>query len=308
MRRPVLTGGSLVTLTLVAEVMVRDGSWTFDGETVRVVPGHDRRVNKLRQALGQLTVPLQAIAGVAYEPGRKGGRLRLRLRDGADPFLQAVGGQLGDDPDPYRLLIDRENAAVAEYFADELRNSLLLERVPSGPADRYLMPGPGIPLSASAGDGTVSFDGETIRLEWNDWAEDIKKSAGPRQIMLSDVDAVEWAPLINFTSGYLRFRVRGGASGLQPKHDPNCITWGIRREGGTSSLVAAAVIARLPHPVGGKTTAEPSPAPAPALTAEAGGDHDALLRRLRELGDLHHDGVLTDEEFAAAKQAVLRRF
>ncbi|WP_205613519.1 SHOCT domain-containing protein, partial [Streptomyces sp. S5] len=36
-------------------------------------------------------------------------------------------------------------------------------------------------------------------------------------------------------------------------------------------------------------------------------DPDALLRRLRELGELHRDGVLTDEEFSLAKQAVLRR-
>ncbi|WP_146065331.1 SHOCT domain-containing protein, partial [Streptomyces sp. B226SN101] len=36
------------------------------------------------------------------------------------------------------------------------------------------------------------------------------------------------------------------------------------------------------------------------------GNHDALLRRLRELGELHRAGVLTDEEFSTAKQAVLR--
>jgi hypothetical protein len=35
---------------------------------------------------------------------------------------------------------------------------------------------------------------------------------------------------------------------------------------------------------------------------------DALLRRLRELGDLHKDGVLTEEKFTVAKQALLRRF
>ncbi|WP_143665873.1 SHOCT domain-containing protein, partial [Streptomyces griseus] len=50
----------------------------------------------------------------------------------------------------------------------------------------------------------------------------------------------------------------------------------------------------------------------PALTKAAepaappAGDHDALLRRLRELGELHRAGVLTDEEFSTAKQAVLR--
>ncbi|WP_199785721.1 SHOCT domain-containing protein, partial [Streptomyces sp. Tu 6176] len=36
-------------------------------------------------------------------------------------------------------------------------------------------------------------------------------------------------------------------------------------------------------------------------------EHDALLRRLRELGELHRSGVLTEEEFALAKQAVLKR-
>jgi hypothetical protein len=36
--------------------------------------------------------------------------------------------------------------------------------------------------------------------------------------------------------------------------------------------------------------------------------HDVLLRRLRELGQLHRDGVLTDEEFARAKAAVLKDF
>lgn len=36
--------------------------------------------------------------------------------------------------------------------------------------------------------------------------------------------------------------------------------------------------------------------------------HDVLLRRLRELGELHREGVLTDEEFATTKAAVLRGF
>jgi hypothetical protein len=73
-------------------------------------------------------------------------------------------------------------------------------------------------------------------------------------------------------------------------------------------LLAAAVVARLPHPSAG-----PAGAAAPALTTRvpepaADTDYDTLLRRLRELGDLHNDGVLTDEEFAAAKQALLHQF
>ncbi|MHC0432465.1 SHOCT domain-containing protein, partial [Streptomyces sp. O3] len=49
---------------------------------------------------------------------------------------------------------------------------------------------------------------------------------------------------------------------------------------------------------------EPASASAPG---PGGDDHDALLRRLRELGELHQSGILTDEEFATAKQAVLKR-
>jgi hypothetical protein len=304
----------------VAEVMVRDGTWTFDGERVRIVPGRDRRVHPLRRALGELGVPLTAIAGVAYEPGRRAGWLRLRVRDGADPFLQVAGGTLSNDADPYRLAIDQDAIGAAEYFVDEVRNALVVEQVPPGPSDRYLLRGPAVPLSATAGDGTASFDGSRIRIEW---ADGVKKSAGRREIALEDVVGVEWVPIIGWTNGYLRFRVTGAPT-LDPKHDPNCLAWGALRKnrwgsfgsprtrtricGGTTSLLAAAVVARLPHPSVG-----PVGAAAPALTTRdtepaSDGDHDTLLRRLRELGDLHRDGVLTDEEFAAAKQAILHQF
>ena len=310
----------LATISCVAGGMVRDGTWSFDGEMVRIVPGRDRRVHPLRRALGELGVPLTAIAGVAYEPGRRAGRLRLRLRDWADPFLQVVGGKLSNDDDPYRLAIDQDTSGAAEYFVDEVRNALVVEQVPPGPSDRYLLRGPAVPLSATAGDGTASFDGSRIRIEW---ADGVKKSAGRREIALEDVVGVEWVPISGWTNGFLRFHVTGAPT-LDPKHDPNCLTWGILRKnrwgsfgsprtrtkilGGTTSLLAAAMVARLPHPSAG-----PVGAASPALTARdtepaSDGDHDTLLRRLRELDDLHRDGVLTDEEFAAAKQVLLRQF
>lgn len=294
----------------MAEVISRDGWWTFDGEIVRIVPGRDRHVHKLRQELGEVTVPLGALAGATYEPGRKGGRLRLRVRDGADPLLQAARGQLVDAADPYQLAVDADRTGVAEYFVEDVRNTLLIERVPHGPSDRYLLPGPRVPLTATAGDGIATFDGDRVRLEWNGWAEESKKSAGPQEIALADLASVEWIPQLGWENGYLRFRLRSAAGSPPPKHDPYSLTWGIRKLGGATVLLAAAVLARLPHPSGGAVSRSAlEGAPEAAVPGGEGGDDpDALLRRLRELGELHRDGVLTAEEFAAAKQALLRRF
>ena len=48
--------------------------------------------------------------------------------------------------------------------------------------------------------------------------------------------------------------------------------------------------------------APPPPAPAPGAAAGAGSE---TVARLQELANLHASGVLTDAEFAAAKQKVL---
>lgn len=66
----------------MAEIIQRDGTWVFDGTTVRITPGLHRSVPLFRQTYGEIAVPLEAIAGVAFEPERKRGRLRMRLREG----------------------------------------------------------------------------------------------------------------------------------------------------------------------------------------------------------------------------------
>ncbi|SDH06534.1 protein of unknown function [Sinosporangium album] len=294
----------------MAEVIGRDGIWTFDGERIRVVPNRKRHVPKLRRALGEVSIPLPAVAGVAYEPGRKGGALRLRLREGADPLLQVAAGRLGD-ADPYQLAPDPERTGVAEYFVDEVRHALLIEQVPEGPADRYLLPGPQVPASASVGDGTVSFDGELINFEWNWTAIEPKKAAGPQRIPVGAVAGVEWVPLAGGEDGRLCFLLKSGHVGAPSNQELACLRWskwGIEREGGTTVLVAAAVAARLPHPFNPSQPAlTPGGAGGAVNPGGAGADPDVMLRRLRELGELHREGTLTDEEFTLAKQVLLRR-
>ncbi|MET9829273.1 DUF4429 domain-containing protein [Streptomyces sp. NPDC006385] len=298
----------------MAEILQKDGTWVFDGDALRLTPGRDKNVSLFRKALGELVVPLGALAGVSFEQGKRAGRLRLRLRDGADPLLHATGGRLTEPHDPYQLIVESDRYGVAEYVVDEVRQALLLDQVPADPVDAYLLPGPSVPLSVSAGDGTASFDGDQVRLEWNWKTEDAKAAAGTRTLALADIADVEWQPAVGLENGYLRFVVRNARTKTPPKYDPHCVElWGFKKDP-LMALVAAAVQARLPHPATATATAAdvqdarsrpPSASSAPAAPAED--DHDALLRRLRELGELHRAGVLTDEEFTLAKQAVLKR-
>ncbi|WP_405583100.1 DUF4429 domain-containing protein [Streptomyces sp. NBC_01092] len=284
----------------MAEIIQKDGTWVFDGDALRLTPGRDKNVSLFRKTLGELVLPLGALAGVSFEQGKKAGRLRLRLRDGADPLLHATGGRLTEPHDPYQLIVESDRYGVAEYFVDEVRNALLLDEVPADPVDAYLVPGPSVPLSVAAGDATASFDGERVRLEWNWKTEDAKAAAGARSLALTDIAAVEWHPAAGLENGHLRFTVRNAPTKAPPKYDPNAVElWGFKKDP-LMALIAAAVQARLPHPAAPVAAAEPQEDPVVQ-------DHDALLRRLRELGELHRTGVLTDEEFTMAKQAVLKR-
>lgn len=196
----------------MTELRTRDGTWTFDGEVLRILPALDRKVHRVRKALGEITVPLAAISTLTFETGRKRGRLRLWLRSGADPFTQAVGGRLPDDADPYRLTVDPDASVLAELLVEEVHRSRAVEQIPAGPTDRYLMPGPTVPLSASVGDGTVSFDGEQVHLEWAATADGAKRSAGPRLFHIWELTGVEWERSTFTTYGYL---TRPQCSGLQ---------------------------------------------------------------------------------------------
>ncbi|MGK3941294.1 DUF4429 domain-containing protein [Streptomyces caeruleatus] len=299
----------------MAEIIQRDGTWAFDGTTVRITPGLHRSVPLFRQTYGEVAVPLEAIAGVAFEPERKRGRLRMRLREGADPLLHATGGRLPDPDDPYRLVVDVDRAGVAEYVAEEIRHALLLDQVPKEPTKTYLLPGPPVPVSVRSSDGTVSFDGTQVRIDWADTSDRVKRATGPRIIDVGDLVQVEWLPNSGYEDGFMRFVTRETSfSKLPPEKDPYALDlWGSTRRDLLTALVATAVTARLPHPsTRGDLPYGGGGARRPGLTAAAvpppADHHDALLRRLRELGELHRDGVLTDEEFAMTKAAVLRGF
>ncbi|AWW38043.1 DUF4429 domain-containing protein [Streptomyces cadmiisoli] len=173
------------------------------------------------------------------------------------------------------------------------------------------LPGPPVPVSVRSSDGTVSFDGTQVRIDWSEISDRVKRATGPRIIAVGDLVRVEWLPDSGSEDGFLRFVTRETAhSELPPEKDPYALDlWGSARRDLLTALVAAAVTARPPRP-STRTGAEPEdrpPRPAPAVPAPPA-DHDVLLRRLREPAELYRDGVLTAEEFARTKAAVLRDF
>jgi hypothetical protein len=167
-------------------------------------------------------------------------------------------------------------------------------------------------VSVRSSDGTVSFDGTRVRIDWADTSDRVKRATGPRIIDLGDLVRVEWLPNSGYGDGFLRF-VTGEAvlCELPPEKDPYTLDlWGSTRRDLLTALIATAVTARLPHPSTrtGAYEERPRPAPVVRVVPTRSDHHDVLLRRLRELGELHRDGVLTDEEFTLTKAAVLRGF
>ncbi|WP_416971919.1 DUF4429 domain-containing protein [Streptomyces sp. 4F14] len=268
-------------------------AWEFESDSVLIRYERGMRAPKLFSALGERRIPLAAVEGVSLSPGRRGTVvLRLDLREGADPLLAAAEGQLKEGSDPYRLVLPAERDALAEYYAEEVRG--LLTR--SGPAERFLVEAPEVPLSFKAYDAKASFDGRGVRFRWF-WtgASSAKWKAGDQSFPVSELTGVEWRSPEVF-EGHLRL-LRGEASpvAVQPDQDPAAVVFGLGYGPVHESLpFAAAVLAA----VRGQK-------PAAVVAAPARRDPADVAERIRHLGELHEAGLVTDEEFSAKKAELL---
>lgn len=274
-------------------------AWEFESDSVLIRYERGIRTPKLFQALGERRVPLEAIAGVTLTPGRRGTVvLRVEPREGADPLIEAAAGQLKESGDPYRLVLPAERETLAEYYADELRG-LLGEAGAAGPADRYLVAAPDAPLNFKAYDGKASFDGKAVSFRWS-WtgASSAKWKAGDQSFPVADLGGVEWRSPEVF-EGYLRLVPRdAGAAAPQADQDPASVVFGLGYGPVHESLpFAAAVLAAVRER--GAGAAVPVPVPAPRR------DPADIAERIRHLGELHQQGLVTDEEFSSKKAELL---
>jgi hypothetical protein len=269
-------------------------AWEFESDSVLIRYERGIRTPKLFQALGERRVPLEALAGVTLTPGKRGTVvLRAEPRPGADPLMEAAAGQLKEGCDPYRLVLPAERETLAEYYADELRG-LLSE---SGTTERYLVAAPEAPLQFKAYDGKASFDGTAVTFRWS-WtgASSAKWKAGDQSFPVAALGGVEWRSPEAF-EGYLRLLPRdAAATAPQADQDPASVVFGLGYGPVHESLPFAAAVLAAVRAQGADV---PVPVPAPRR------DPADIAERIRHLGELHQQGLVTDEEFSSKKAELL---
>ena len=266
-------------------------AWEFESDSVLIRYERGIRTPKLFQALGERRIPFEAIEAVTLTPGRRGTVvLRAEPRPGADPLMEAAADQLKESCDPYRLVLSAERETLAEYYADELRARL---KPDGGPAERFLVAAPEVPLRFKAYDGKASFDGKTVSFRWF-WtgASSAKWKAGDQSFAIADLNGVEWRSPEVF-EGHLRL-LRGAESLLPVDQDPAAVVFGLGYGPVHESLpFAAAVLAAVRS---GRSA---------AVVPVARRDPGDIAERIRHLGELHQAGLVTDEEFAVKKAELL---
>ncbi|MFF6782694.1 DUF4429 domain-containing protein [Streptomyces sp. NPDC012510] len=270
-------------------------AWEFESDSVLIRFERGIRTPKLFAALGERRIPLEAIADVTLTPGKRGTVvLRAVPRPGADPLMEVAADQLKESSDPYRLVLPAERETLAEYYADELRARL----TGSGPAERFLVDAPEVPLQFKAYDGKASFDGRSVSFRWS-WtgASSAKWKAGDQSFPVSSLSGVEWRSPEAF-EGHLRLLRRDTQVRAQPDQDPATVVFGLGYGPVHESLpFAAAVLAAVRSGSAG-----------PAEVAVAAGprrDPADIADRIRHLGELHQAGLVTDEEFSVKKAELL---
>ncbi|MET9292584.1 DUF4429 domain-containing protein [Streptomyces sp. NPDC003077] len=277
--------------------------WEFESDSVLIRFERGIRRPKLFQALGERRIPYEALSSVEVSEGRRGTVvLRATPRPGADPLMEAADGQLKEDSDPYRLVLPVERRLLAEFYADELRDALGPEAATPAPAHMVAAPEP--PLHFKAYDGKASFDGSAVSFRWF-WtgASSAKWKSGDQRFAVGELAGVEWRSPEIF-NGHLRLVERGteGQRNGAADQDPAAVVFGLGYGPVHESLPFAAAVLQA-------VRAEPvrnAPIRKPVRVArEVRRDAAEIADRIRQLGELHQAGLLTDDEFSTKKAELL---
>lgn len=277
--------------------------WEFDTDSVLIRFERGIRRPRLFQALGERRVPYEALRSVDVSEGRRGTVvLHAVPRQGADPLMEAADGQLKEDADPYRLVLPAERGEWAARCADALRGAL--GPAADEPAERHLVAAPEPPLHFKAYDGKASFDGSAVAFRWF-WtgASSAKWMRGDQRFAVGELAGVEWrSPEI--VTGHLRLleREAPAVTGAADQ-DPAAVVFGLGYGPVHESLPFAAAVLQAVRAAAPEE--EPVRAQVRRRPGDAGRDPADIADRIRQLGELHGAGLLTDDEFRTKKAELL---
>ncbi|MFE5628514.1 DUF4429 domain-containing protein [Streptomyces sp. NPDC056543] len=320
-------------------------TWEFESDALVIRFERGIRTPKLFQALGERRIPHEALASVTLVPGKRGTVvLHAVPRRGADPLMEAAGGQLKEGYDPYRLVLPAERETLAEYYRDELRERL----GPVGHAGQAGHAGGGAHLSLSgaldgAADGSMRGSSAALPDGMPAVADEptdgflVAAPQGPQSFKAYDGKAsFDGASKVTFRwfwtgassekwkAGDQTFSVRE-LSGVEWR-SPDVFDGYLRllpRSGEPRSAQAdhdpAAVVFGLGYgpvheslPFAAAVLAAIRGAgraaatePADALPPSESRDPAGVAERIRHLGELHRAGLVTDDEFTVKKAELL---
>ncbi|WP_435105495.1 DUF4429 domain-containing protein [Nocardiopsis synnemataformans] len=291
------------------ELRGHHGTWRIDDETIRIRFDSGRKVPTLFRSLGSCAVPMAAVREVDFDRGSRkhGWRLRLRLVEDTDPYaLLGVPGR--DALTPLLITGPHEGELLAEYYSEQIAASArfaretLTEELDPREVARGLVARP--PLQVRTAEGSASFDGTRVRFQWDGWlASTAKEKEKSRDYQLSEIETAHWHPPVDVTEGYLRIVLRGVTIPEATALENDFFTLASHGTKGSEEtlLMAATVNAH----VAAAREAQTGPAELTAAAADDGSE--AVFAKIRELGRLHAEGLLTDEEFSVKKAELLDR-
>lgn len=297
------------------ELRGHHGIWRFDEESVRVSFGTGRKVPALFKALGQCSVPLAAVREVEFDPGdrKHGWRIRLRLVDGADPYARLETGGVTHTTTPLQLTGPHDLELVAEYCADRITESARYAReiltAPLDPVQVSLGLVARPPFQSRTGEGLALFDGDRLHFQWDGWmASTAKGQEEARDFPFAEIECLKWHPQVDFDEGYLRVVLRGVTLPEASELENDFFTLASHgQKGSEESLLMAATVNAHIALAGEGAALEGAGAPAELAAARPADDSEAIFAKIRELGSLHAEGLLTDSEFSTKKAELLDR-
>jgi len=149
------------------------------------------------------------------------------------------------------------------------------------------------PLFAKAHDGQLGFDGRYVTITRAGFFARSAHGRSEKRLHVSQISAVQWKRP-GMTPGFIEFTVSGGSEShartsqqLSGKH---------KNENSMVVLKKSEVDVLAIRDAVEKAIAEQHQAPTPA---------NDMAAQLRQLGELHTAGVLSDAEFTAAKARLL---